>query len=49
MLLQNLLPIQGLVATAPFPPPVPAALVTAPPTETGINHIMTLSTEEVKL
>ena len=45
MVLQNPLPLQGLVATAPMPPP---SLV-APPTETVVHHLLAMTTNKVNL
>ena len=45
MVLQNLLPHQGMVATQPLAPPTLAAPDAAPPTEASIHHIITLSYE----
>ena len=45
MVLQNPLPHQWLVSTTPLSPRAPAT----PPVETGVHHLMTLSTKEVNL
>ena len=49
MVLQNPLPIQGLVATAPPPQPDPNALGTPPMVETSVHHLLAMTTEEVNL
>ena len=49
MVLQNPLPLQGLVGTALMPPPSPKAPVMAPPTETGVHHLLAMKTDEVNL
>ena len=49
MVIQKLLPLQGLVATTPFPPHAPTTPAVAPPTETGVHHLLAMTTEEVKM
>ena len=49
MVLQNPLPVQGLVATTPPPQPNPNAPGAPPITETGVHHLLTMTTEEVNL
>ena len=49
MVLQNLLPVQGLVATAPPPQANPNASGALPMAKTGVHHLMTMTTEEVNL
>ena len=49
MVLQNPLPDKGLVATTPPPQPNPNALGAPPKAETGVHHLMTMTTEEVNL
>ena len=49
MVLQNPLPVQGLVATA-TPPQATRNAPEAPPTaKIGVHHLMTMTTEEVNL
>ena len=47
MVLQNPLPVQGLVATAPPPQPNPNAPGAPPMAETGVHHLLAMTTEEV--
>ena len=49
MVLQNPLPVQGLVATTPPPQANPNALGAPPVTKIGVHHLMTMTTEEVNL
>ena len=49
MVLQNPLPVQGLVATAPPPQPNPNALGAPPTTKIGVHHLLAMKTEEVNL
>ena len=49
MVLQNPLPVQGLVATAPPPQPNPNALGAPPMVETGVHHLLAMTIEEVNL
>ena len=49
MVLQNPLLVQGLVATATPPQATPNTLGAPPTTETGVHHLMTMTTEEVNL
>ena len=49
MVLQNPLPLQGLVATINMPPPAPAAPAAASPTEIGVHHLLAMTTDEVNL
>ena len=49
MVLQNPLPVQGLVATAPPPQPNPNASGAPPMTETCVHHLLAMTTEEVNL
>ena len=49
MVLQNLLPVQGLVATVPPPQPNPITLRAPPMAETGVHHLLAMTTEEVNL
>ena len=49
MVLQNPLPVQGLVATAPPPQTHPNALGALPTAETGVHHLLAMMTEEVNL
>ena len=45
MVLQNPLPIQGLVATAPPPQPNPNGSGAPPMEETGVHHLLAMTTE----
>ena len=47
--LQNPLPVQGLVATTTPPQPNPNALGAPPMADTGVHHLLTMMTEEVNL
>ena len=47
MVLQNPLPVQGLVAIAPPPQPNPNAPGAPPMIETGIHHLLAMTIEEV--
>ena len=49
MVLQNPLPVQGLVATATPPQANPNALGAPPIVETGVHHLLAMTTEEVNL
>ena len=49
MLLQNPLPVQGLVAIAPPSQPNPNALGAPPMEKTGVDHLLAMTTEEVYL
>ena len=49
MVLQNPLPFQGLVAITPPPQPNPNALGAPPTAETGVHHLLPMTTEEVNL
>ena len=49
MVLQNPLPFQGLVTTAPPPQPNPNASGAPPTVETGVHHLLAMTTEEVDL
>ena len=49
MVLQNPLPFQGLVATAHSPQPNPNAPGAPPTAETGVHHLLAMTTEEVNL
>ena len=49
MVLQNPLPIQGLVATAPPPQANPNTPGAPPIAETGVHHLLAMTTEEVNL
>ena len=49
MVLQNPLPLQGLVATTPIPPPAPAAPTADSPIGIGTHHLLALTTDEVNL
>ena len=49
MVLQNPLPIQGLVATASPPQPNPNALGAPPMAKTGVHHLLAMMIEEVNL
>ena len=49
MVLQNPLPVQGLVATTPPPQPNPNTLGAPPNVETGVHHVLAMTTEEVNL
>ena len=49
MVLQNPLPVQGLVATTPPPHPNPNAPGEPPTVETSVHHLLAMTTEEVNL
>ena len=49
MVLQNPLPVQGLVATAPPPQANPKALGAPLMAETGVHHLLAMTTKEVNL
>ena len=49
MVLQNPLLVQGLVATTPIPQANPNALGAPPMVETGVHHLLAMTTEEVNL
>ena len=49
MVLQNPLPVQGLVATAPPSQANPNAPGASAMAETGVHHLMTMTIEEVNL
>ena len=49
MVLQNPIPVQGLVATVSPPQANPNTLGEPPIAETGVHHLMTMTTEEVNL
>ena len=49
MVLQNPLPVQGLVATTPPPQPNPNTPGEPPMTETGVHHLLAMTTEEANL
>ena len=49
MVLQNPLPVQGLVATAPPPQPIPNTLGAPPMAEIGVHHLLAMTTKEVNL
>ena len=49
MLIQNSLPVQGLVATAPRPQPNPNAPGAPPMVETGVHHLLAMTIKEVNL
>ena len=49
MVLQNPLPVQGLVESAPLPEPNPNAPGACPMAETGVHQLLALTTEEVNL
>ena len=49
MVLQNSIPAQGLVATAPDPQPNPTAPGAPPIVETNVHHLLALTIEEVNL
>ena len=49
MVLQNPLPVQGLVATAPPTQPNPNTLGAPPTVKIGVHHLLAMTTEEVKL
>ena len=49
MVLQNPLPVQGLVETATPPQANPNDPGAPPIAETGVHHLMTMTTEEVNL
>ena len=48
MVLQNPLPVQGLVETVPHPQANPNALGAPPMVETGVHHLLAMMIEEVK-
>ena len=49
MVLQNLLPLQGLVATTPAPQPTSTTPSASLPIEIGVHYLLALTTEEVNL
>ena len=49
MVLQNPLPVQGLVVIAPPPQANPNALGAPPMAKTGVHHLLTMTTEKVNL
>ena len=49
MVLQNPLPVQGLVETAPTLQDNPNVPGVPPTTETGVHHLLAMMTEEVNL
>ena len=49
MVLQNPLPVQGLVATAPPPQANPNAPGAPPAIETSVHHLLAMTAEEVNL
>ena len=49
MVLQNPLPVQGLVATAPSPQLNPNTLGAPPMEETCVHHLLAMTTKEVNL
>ena len=49
MVLQNPLLVQGLVGTTPPPQPNPNASGAPPMAETGVHHLLAMTTEEVNL
>ena len=49
MVLQNPLPVQGLVATTPPLQANPNAPSAPPTAETGVHHLLAMTTEEVNL
>ena len=49
MVLQNLFPIQGLVATTPAPQPNPNSLGAPSMIEKGVHHLLAMTNEEVNL
>ena len=49
MVLQNPLPVQGLVAITPPPQPNYNAPGARPTVETGVHHLLAMKTEEVNL
>ena len=49
MVLQNPLPVQGLVATAPPPQANPNTPGAPPMTEIGVHHLLAMMTKEVNL
>ena len=49
MVLQNPLPVQGLLATAPPPQPNPNAPGAPPMAETGVHHLLAMMTKENNL
>ena len=49
MVLQNQLLVQGLVETTPTSQPNPTTLVAPLIAETGVHHLLALTTEEVNL
>ena len=49
MVLQNPLLVQGLVATTTSPQPNPNDLGASPTAETGVHHLLDMTTEEVNL
>ena len=49
MVLQNPLPVEGLVGTKPPPQPNPNAPGAPPTTEIGVHLLLAMTTEEVNL
>ena len=49
MVLQNPLPIQGLVETTPPPEANPSAPGALPTAKTGVHHLLAMTIEEVNL
>ena len=49
MVLQNPMPVQGLVATEPTPQANPNALGAPPAAEIGVHHLLAMTTKEVNL
>ena len=49
MVLQNPLPVQGLVATAPPPQPNPNAPGAPPMAEIGVHNLLAMTTKEVNM
>ena len=49
MVLQNPLPVQGLVETAPLLQSNPDALGAPPMAEIGVHHLLSMMTEEVNM
>ena len=49
MVLQNPLPVQGLVESATPPQPIPNAPGAPPMAETSVHHLLAMTIEEVNL